>query len=151
VILDEFILNTKELKLVRIDYDIMTEEINDRLISKMSPQEQINTYNLSLILPTRSCEEDDENYWDQILLDEFILSYLLQVLDKRKVKYFLTDITKEYYRKSDHIEDDFIDEIDEFVDGILTIDGVLDRINSVGLDKINLIELSFLERNSRKI
>lgn len=129
----------------------MTEEINDRLISKMSPQEQINTYNLSLILPTRSCEEDDENYWDQILLDEFILSYLLQVLDKRKVKYFLTDITKEYYRKSDHIEDDFIDEIDEFVDGILTIDGVLDRINSVGLDKINLIELSFLERNSRKI
>jgi hypothetical protein len=151
VILDEFILNTKELKLVRIDYDIMTEEINDRLISKMSPQEQINTYNLSLILPTRSCEEDDENYWDQILLDEFILSYLLQVLGKRKVKYFLTDITKEYYRKSDHIEDDFIDEIDEFVDGILTIDGVLDRINSVGLDKINLIELSFLERNSRKI
>jgi hypothetical protein len=151
VILDEFILNTKELKLVRIDYDIMTEEINDRLISKMSPQEQINTYNLSLILPTRSCEEDDENYWDQILLDEFILSYLLQVLDKRKVKYFLTDITKEYYRKSDHIEDDFIDEIDEFVDGILTIDGVLDRINSVGLDKINLIELAFLERNSRKI
>lgn len=151
MILDEFILNTKELKLVRIDYDIMTEEINDRLISKMSPQEQINTYNLSLILPTRSCEEDDENYWDQILLDEFILSYLLQVLDKRKVKYFLTDITKEYYRKSDHIEDDFIDEIDEFVDGILTIDGVLDRINSVGLDKINLIELSFLERNSRKI
>lgn len=129
----------------------MTEEINDRLISKMSPQEQINTYNLSLILPTRSCEEDDENYWDQILLDEFILSYLLQVLDKRKVKYFLTDITKEYYRKSDHIEDDFIDEIDEFVDGILTIDGVLDRINSVGLDKINLIELAFLERNSRKI
>ena len=117
----------------------------------MSPQEQINTYNLSLILPTRSCEEDDENYWDQILLDEFILSYLLQVLDKRKVKYFLTDITKEYYRKSDHIEDDFIDEIDEFVDGILTIDGVLDRINSVGLDKINLIELAFLERNSRKI
>lgn len=151
MILDEFILNTKELKLVRIDYDIMTEEINDRLISKMSPQEQINTYNLSLILPTRSCEEDDENYWDQILLDEFILSYLLQVLDKRKVKYFLTDITKEYYRKSDHIEDDFIDEIDEFVDGILTIDGVLDRINSVGLDKINLIELAFLERNSRKI
>jgi hypothetical protein len=151
VILDEFILNTKELKLVRIDYDIMTEEINDRLISKMSPQEQINTYNLSLILPTRSCEEDDENYWDQILLDEFILSYLLQVLDKRKVKYFLTDITKEYYRKSDHIEDDFIDEIDEFVDGILTIDDVLDRINSVGLDKINLIELAFLERNSRKI
>jgi hypothetical protein len=151
VILDEFILNTKELKLVRIDYDIMTEEINDRLISKMSPQEQINTYNLSLILPTRSCEEDDENYWDQILLDEFILSYLLQVLGKRKVKYFLTDITKEYYRKSDHIEDDFIDEIDEFVDGILTIDGVLDRINSVGLDKINLIELAFLERNSRKI
>lgn len=151
MILDEFILNTKELKLVRIDYDIMTEEINDRLISKMSPQEQINTYNLSLILPTRSCEEDDENYWDQILLDEFILSYLLQVLDKRKVKYFLTDITKEYYRKSDHIEDDFIDEIDEFVDGILTIDDVLDRINSVGLDKINLIELAFLERNSRKI
>jgi len=151
VILDEFILNTKELKLIRIDYDITTEEINDELISKMSPQEQINTYNLSLILPTRSCEEDDENYWDQILMDEFILSYLIQILNKRKIKYFLTDITKEYYRKSDHVEEDFIDEIDEFVDGILTIDGVLDRINSVGLDKINLIELSFLERNSKKI
>jgi hypothetical protein len=151
MILDEFILNTKELKLIRIDYDITTEEINDELISKMSPQEQINTYNLSLILPTRSCEEDDENYWDQILMDEFILSYLIQILNKRKIKYFLTDITKEYYRKSDHVEEDFIDEIDEFVDGILTIDGVLDRINSVGLDKINLIELSFLERNSKKI
>jgi hypothetical protein len=151
VILDEFILNTKELKLIRIDYEIMTDEINDKLISKMTPQEQINTYNLSLILPTRSCEEDDENYWDQILMDEFILSYLVQILNKRKIKYFLTDITKEYYRKTDHVEDDFIDEIDEFIDGILTIDGVLDRINSVGLDKINLIELSFLERNSKKI
>ena len=129
----------------------MTDEINDKLISKMTPQEQINTYNLSLILPTRSCEEDDENYWDQILMDEFILSYLVQILNKRKIKYFLTDITKEYYRKTDHVEDDFIDEIDEFIDGILTIDGVLDRINSVGLDKINLIELSFLERNSKKI
>ena len=129
----------------------MTDEINDKLISKMTPQEQINTYNLSLILPTRSCEEDDENYWDQILMDEFILSYLVQILNKRKIKYFLTDITKEYYRKTDHVEDDFIDEIDEFIDGILTIDSVLDRINSVGLDKINLIELSFLERNSKKI
>ena len=151
MILDEFILNTKELKLIRIDYEIMTDEINDKLISKMTPQEQINTYNLSLILPTRSCEEDDENYWDQILMDEFILSYLVQILNKRKIKYFLTDITKEYYRKTDHVEDDFIDEIDEFIDGILTIDSVLDRINSVGLDKINLIELSFLERNSKKI
>jgi len=149
--LDDFILKTEELKLIRIDYEIMTEEINDKLISKMSPQEQINTYNLTLLLPTRSCEDDDENYWDQILMDEFILSYLVHILNKRKIKYFLTDITKEYYRKSDHIEEDFIDEIDEFVDGILTIDGVLDRINSVGLDKINLIELSFLERNSKKI
>lgn len=149
--LDDFILKNEELKLIRIDYGIMTEEINDKLISKMSPQEQINTYNLALILPTRSCEEDGENYWDQILMDEFILSYLIQILNKRKIKYFLTDITKEYYKKSEHVEEDFINEIDEFVDNLLTIDDVLDRINSVGLNKINLIELSFLERNSKKI
>ena len=117
----------------------------------MSPQEQINTYNLALLLPSRSCEQEGETYWDQIVLDEFILSYLEQILNKRKFKYTLTDITKHYYRKSKTIDKSFITEIDEFVDNLLTIDGVLDRINSVGLDKINLLELSFLERNSKKI
>jgi hypothetical protein len=149
--LDEFILNTKELKLIRIDYDMLVEEVNNKLVSKMSPQEQINTYNLALLLPSRSCEEEGETYWDQIVLDEFILSYLEQILNKRKIKYTLTDITKHYYRKSKTVDKSFITEIDEFVDNLLTIDGVLDRINSVGLDKINLLELSFLERNSKKI
>jgi len=148
--LDEFILNTKEARLIRIDYELITGDLNEELLSKMSPQEQINTYNLALLLPSRSCDEDDETYWDQILVDEFILSYLEQILSKRKIKYFLTDITKDYYKKSSYFDTDFIEEIDEFMDTLLTIDDVLDRINDVGLDKINLLELSFLERNSNK-
>jgi|21_taG_2_1085346.scaffolds.fasta_scaffold15862_5 hypothetical protein len=148
--LDEFILNTKEARLIRIDYELITGDLNEELLSKMSPQEQINTYNLALLLPSRSCDEDDETYWDQILVDEFILSYLEQILSKRKIKYFLTDITKDYYKKSSYFDTDFIEEIDEFMDTLLTIDDVLDRINDVGLDKINLLELSFLERNSSK-
>jgi len=148
--LDEFILNTKEARLIRIDYELITGDLNEELLSKMSPQEQINTYNLALLLPSRSCEEDDETYWDQILVDEFILSYLEQILSKREIKYFLTDITKDYYKKSSYFDTDFIEEIDEFMDTLLTIDDVLDRINDVGLDKINLLELSFLERNSNK-
>ena len=147
--LDEFILNTKEARLIRIDYELITGDLNEELLAKMSPQEQINTYNLALLLPSRSCEEDDETYWDQILVDEFILSYLEQILSKRKIRYFLNDITKDYYKKASYFDDDFIKEIDEFMDTLLTIDDVLDRINDVGLDKINLLELSFLERNSR--
>tara|TARA_B100000927_G_C16418202_1_gene450197 strand:+ start:48 stop:500 length:453 start_codon:yes stop_codon:yes gene_type:complete len=148
--LDEFILNTKEARLIQIDYKLITGDLNEELLSKMSPQEQINTYNLALLLPSRSCEEDDELYWDQILVDEFILSYLEQILNKRKIKYFLTDITKDYYKKSSYLDLDFIKDIDGFMDTLLTIDDVLDRINDVGLDKINLLELSFLERNSSK-
>ena len=58
--------------------------------------------------------------------------------------------TEDYYKKSSYLDLDFIKDIDGFMDTLLTIDDVLDRINDVGLDKINLLELSFLERNSSK-
>ena len=68
---------------------------------------------------------------------------------KHNVDYVISFICEQYYKKSKKLTEYLITQIDEYLEKILDIDKVLDRINEVGLDKINKFELKYLEKQSK--
>jgi hypothetical protein len=94
--------------------------------------------------------EDDEKYWDIVFMDSKVKLYLEHLLEKYGVKYNVKNITNLYLEKSKDLDKTFINEIDDFIDNILDIDKVLDKISQVGIGNIQKYELHFLERQSKK-
>jgi hypothetical protein len=59
-------------------------------------------------------------------------------------------MTNLYYEKSKEFDSVFVKEINDFIDEILDLDTILDKINSKGIENLKKYELMFLERQSKK-
>jgi hypothetical protein len=152
MVIDEtYSLDKNQLKLVRFDIKIKTNEIVEFMLDKLSDDELKLVKFLTLSLPFRSSMDDDEKYWDIILLDYNVKMYLEHLLTKYKIKFTSKDITELYYTKSKKLDKNFIEDIDDFLDEILDVDEILDKINSIGIDNIKQYELMFLNRQSKKV
>lgn len=135
--------------LVKFDFNFKTKNAIEVVFNELSDQEKIDIFYITSKFPTISSEKDDELYWDIILVDTEILFYLENILVKHNVEYVISFICEQYYKKSKKLTEYLITQIDEYLEKILDIDKVLDRINEVGLDKINKFELSYLKRQSK--
>ena len=142
-------LNHKELMLVKFDFNFKTKNAIEVVFNELSDQEKIDIFYITSKFPTISSEKDDELYWDIILVDTEIVFYLENILVKHNVDYVISFICEQYYKKSKKLTEYLITQIDEYLEKILDIDKVLDRINEVGLDKINKFELKYLEKQSK--
>jgi hypothetical protein len=139
-------LNTSQLKLIRFDFNMSQRELIEELFGSMTREEQVWTQKMTLTIPSLSSEDFEDDVWDIILVDDYLLECVQYVLDKYKIKYEMVDISENYYHRDILIEELLSTRIDSYVDEYLTIDIVLDRINEVGINGINKFEKSFLER-----
>ena len=139
-------LNMTQLKLIRFDFNMTQRELIEELFGSMTREEQIWTQKMTLTIPSLSSEDFEDEVWDIILVDDYLLECVQYVLDKYKIKYEMVDISENYYHRDILIEELLSTRIDSYVDEYLTIDIVLDRINEVGINGINKFEKSFLER-----
>lgn len=141
-------LDSEDLVLLKIQYDMSTDYAIQSFYNIMTKREQKKIDLITNGVPNISNQKEKEMYWDIILVDSELKSYLENILIKYKIGYKITDLTEDYYNKK--LDIDFIEELDRYVNKLLTVDKVLDRISKVGMDNINLFELSYLERMSKK-
>lgn len=139
-------LNMTELKLVRYDFDITQEELNEKLFDSMTREEQVWAQKLTLTIPNMSSELDEEDVWDILLVDNYLLDCIDYILKKYKINYNLVDVTENYFTGDILIDEIMREEVNHYMSQFLTIDMVLDRINEVGIKNINKFEKMFLEK-----
>jgi hypothetical protein len=139
-------LNTSQLKLIRFDFNMSQRELIEELFGSMTREEQVWTQKMTLTIPSLSSEDFEDDVWDIILVDDYLLECVQYILGKYKIKYDMVDISENYYIRDILIEELLSNRIDSYLDEYLTIDIVLDRINEVGINGINKFEKSFLER-----
>lgn len=139
-------LNMTELKLVRYDFDITQEELNEKLFDSMTREEQVWAQKLTLTIPNMSSELDEEDVWDILLVDNYLLDCIDYILKKYKINYNLVDVTENYFTGDILIDEIMREEVNNYMSQFLTIDMVLDRINEVGIKNINKFEKMFLEK-----
>lgn len=139
-------LNMTELKLVRYDFDITQEELNEKLFDSMTREEQVWAQKLTLTIPNMSSELDEDDVWDILLVDNYLLDCIDYILKKYKINYNLVDVTENYFTGDILIDEIMREEVNHYMSQFLTIDMVLDRINEVGIKNINKFEKMFLEK-----
>jgi hypothetical protein len=147
---EEYKINTENISIVKFTTNVSTRDIIDVLLNKLTEQELKLIKLLTLELPMRSSMEDEDSYWDIVLVDDIIRLYLEDILKKYNIEYTVEDMTNLYYEKSKEFDSVFVKEINDFIDEILDLDTILDKINSKGIENLKKYELMFLERQSKK-
>jgi hypothetical protein len=146
----DYKINVENLALVKFTTVVNTRDIIDVLLNKLTDEELKLIKLLTTKLPMRSSMEDEDSYWDIVLVDDIIRMYLEDILKKYKIEYSVQDVTNLYYKKSKELDNTFIEEIDEFIDEHLDLDKVLDKISLKGLENLEKYEIDFLNRMSKK-
>lgn len=143
-------LKSEDLKLIKFDFNFKASDAYDMVYETLNKDEKKNVGIITTKYPNRTSDSNDELYWDILLLDNEVLFYLENMLVKYGIIYTYTDITDQYIKKSKKLKKDFIEEINNYVEKLYDVDQILDRINEVGLDKINKFELNYLQKQSKK-
>jgi hypothetical protein len=147
---EEYKINAENIAIVKFTTSVSTRDIIDVLLNKLTDEELKLIKLLTLELPMRSSMEDEDSYWDIVLVDDIIRLYLEDILKKYNIEYTVEDMTNLYYEKSKEFDSVFVKEINDFIDEILDLDTILDKINSRGIENLKKYELMFLERQSKK-
>ena len=143
-------LDSEDLVLLKIQYDMSTDYAIESFYNTMTKKEQKKIDLIINEIPNVSNQNKKEMYWDVILVDSELKSFLEDILTKYKIKYKLTDLTQDFYNKKIDLDSDFVEELEQYINKLLTVDKVLDRISKVGISNINLFELSYLDRISEE-
>jgi len=138
-------MDTKTLKLVKIQYELGIEALDKLLYQKMTEDEKKWTSDLSNRVPNESIIDDYDVVHDILLVDEETKLRVEKMLNRLKLAFQVFDITNVYKEYPELIGKKLSEDIDSFVKSNIFLDDVLDRINEVGLDNINEFEKRYLE------
>jgi hypothetical protein len=138
-------MDTKTLKLVKIQYELGIEALDKLLYQKMTEDEKKWTSDLSNRVPNESIIDDYDVVHDILLVDEETKLRVEKMLNRLKLTFQVFDITNVYKEYPELIGKKLSEDIDSFVKSNIFLDDVLDRINEVGLDNINEFEKRYLE------
>lgn len=142
-------MNLDFLKLLKIEYHISSNDLDNLLADKMTDKEKKWAQTLSKTYPNESILTFENKVLDFLLIDDETHFRVKKMLDRIGVKYVVEDITNEYVDGSKKISGMLKEQLDTFIIKNTTIDDVLDRINEVGIEKISSLEKKFLELHDR--
>ena len=137
-------METKSLKLVKIQYQLSIEALDKLLYQKMTEEEKKWTADLSNRVPNESIIDDYDVVHDILLVDDETKEKVEKMLKRLKLIFQVFDISDIYVNYPDLIGKKLVEDIDNFLKSNIFLDDVLDRINEVGLDNINLFERKYL-------
>jgi hypothetical protein len=137
-------METKSLKLVKIQYELGIESLDKLLYQKMTEEEKKWTADLSNRVPNESIIDDYDVVHDIILVDDETKEKVEKMLQRLKLVFQVFDISDVYFNYPELIGKKLTEDIDNFVKSNIFLDDVLDRINEVGLDNINAFERRYL-------
>ena len=91
-------------------------------------------------------QEVDGNLQEILLIDSNQLEVILSILETCEIKFVYQDITIDVLHSRVSFDDEeFQDQIDEFVKNNLTLDLILDKINLYGVKSLTDFEKTFLK------
>ena len=134
------------LRLIRFDYLVTQEELNEKFLYKLNEEELNWALKIETEIPNISKSEGD--VFDIFLVDDINLSLIKKLLDKYDIEYVISDISSDV---PNNISESFKKEIDEFILDNLSMDEVLDKISEVGIDNISSVEKYYLELFNKSI
>lgn len=137
-------METKSLKLVKIQYELGIESLDKLLYQKMTEEEKKWTADLSNRVPNESIIDDYDVVHDIILVDDETKEKVEKMLQRLKLVFQVFDISDVYFNYPELIGKKLTEDIDNFIKSNIFLDDVLDRINEVGLDNINAFERRYL-------
>ena len=137
-------MDTKNLKLIKIQYALGIEALDKLLYQKMTEDEKKWTRELSEKVPNESIIDDYDVVHDILLVDEETKKKVEKMLKRLELVFDIYDISDVYFKYPELIGKKLFEDIDSFVKSNIFLDDVLDHINEVGLDNINEFEKRYL-------
>jgi hypothetical protein len=137
-------MDTKSLKLIKIQYALGIEALDKLLYQKMTEEEKKWTRELSEKVPNESIIDDYDVVHDILLVDEENKKKVEKMLNRLELIFDIYDISDVYFKYPELIGKKLFEDIDSFVKSNIFLDDVLDHINEVGLDNINEFEKRYL-------
>ncbi len=133
--------------LVKIDYPYTEEELENKMSSLTKLEGAfVTTVNQSVPI---HCWFHSEGYSEIDLIDQEVFNDLKYLLHKYNVEYQVTDLSEDLISNSNKIDHSFKFEVLEFIDRLMDVNEILDRLHVVGRNSLNPFELLYLDRYSK--
>jgi len=139
-------MNLSELKLVKFQYLLNPDEVDDFLATNMTKKQREWAQKVSETVPSDSSSEDSGKAWDVFLADDDMLKEIEKFIKEIGLSFHKIDLSEEYC-KNEGIADIILqNKIRRFLETNYSIDYILDRINEVGIKNLNVFENFYLEK-----
>jgi hypothetical protein len=145
------ILVLSELKLLKFQYDISPDLLDQIIFTEMSDEQKNWAATIATEIPSSSSSIEEEKAWDLFLTDSKLCLEIEVLLNKLKIEYEINDISNVFFDNTKNFEPVMVANIYNYLDEKYTIDDILDRVNEVGLDNLNVFEKEFLKSYGKAI
>ena len=143
-------MNLSELKLVKFQYLLNPDEVDDFLATNMTKKQREWAQKVSETVPSDSSSEDSGKAWDVFLADDDMIKQIEKFIKEIGLSFDKIDLSNEYC-KNEAITDSILqNKIRSFLETNYSIDYILDRINEVGIKNLNVFENFYLEKYGGK-
>jgi len=143
-------MNLSELKLVKFQYLLTPDEVDDFLATNMTKKQREWAQKVSETVPSDSSSEDSGKAWDVFLADDDMIKQIEKFIKEIGLSFDKIDLSNEYC-KNEAITDSILqNKIRSFLETNYSIDYILDRINEVGIKNLNVFENFYLEKYGGK-
>lgn len=140
-------IDLRNYRIIKYSYTLSNDGLTEELWEKMDSQEVRWATKLVMDSVCASSTGDDNPAWDIFFTEIKLEDRINQMLLKYNIEYVMEDITDFLIKDINKFEIDFIKKLDEYLDGILTTDDILDNIIEVGIDKMSIFEKYYLDKH----
>lgn len=143
-------MNLSEIKLVKFQYLLNPDEVDDFLANNMTRKQREWAQKVSEEVPSDSSSSDSGKAWDVFLADDDMLTQIEKFIKEIGLTYHKIDLSEEYCKNEGIADIVLQNKIKSFLEINYSIDYILDRINEVGMENLNVFENFYLKTYGSK-
>jgi hypothetical protein len=133
-------------KIIKYSYKLSNEELIMELWEKMTFEDTQWSVKLTLEGICDTSEEGTPQSWDIILVEPKLEEKVEKILYKYDIEYLKEDITELLITNTSSFTANFLGKLYDYLDDNLTVNGILDNINEIGIDNISVFERHYLNQ-----
>jgi hypothetical protein len=133
-------------KIIKYSYKLSNEELIMELWEKMTFEDTQWSVKLTLEGICDTSEEGTPQSWDIILVEPKLEEKVENILYKYDIEYLKEDITDLLITNTSSFTANFLGKLHSYLDDNLTVNGILDNINEIGIDNISVFERHYLNQ-----
>lgn len=138
-------MNLSEIKLIKFQYLLTPDEVDDFLMSNMTKKQRQWAQTVSELVPSDSSASDSTKAWDVFLADDDMLNQIEEFIKEIGLSFHKIDLSEEYCRNEGIADIVLQNKIRDFLEKNFSIDYILDRINEVGMENLSSFEKFYLK------